>query len=279
VPFVALAGGVGRLEDDGTVAVLDIPHPGLAEVLTDCGSRSSLDRAGVRARIPLGERLATPVGPSSSIWGIGLNYRSKQEATGRALPEEPTIFLKAVGALGDNRITLPVLAPREVDYEGEIAVMIQDFLFESPPRVAASAVGAVFAANDVTARDVMRRTGSPLLAKSFPGFGQFGSVVAEPDGHGDLAAVAVRTLVNGEVRQDDRGGGMILEVGELLSYISRFSVLRPGDVILTGTPAGTGDETGRYLRGGDVVEVTVGDLPPLSSAVVEEPRDTKGSEE
>ncbi|MBO0732617.1 MAG: fumarylacetoacetate hydrolase family protein, partial [Acidimicrobiaceae bacterium] len=111
--------------------------------------------------------------------------------------------------------------------------------------------------------------GSPSLAKSFPGFAQFGVTVAAPEVLGGFERIGLQTTVNGEVRQQDTGGGMIVPVGELLALISRYTLLRPGDVVLTGTPAGTGDERGCYLAPGDVIEVTVGDLPALCSYVIE----------
>lgn len=267
--LVSLVDGVGRLEEDGSVAVVDLPYPGLAELLASGTPLYSCSNAAVRSRIPYGERLTSPVGEASAVWGIGLNYRSKQQATGRALPEHPTIFLKAPSALDGVRIPVPAQAPQCVDYEGEIAVIVGSHLLDASPEEARRAVAGVMAANDVTARDVMRTTGSPSLAKSFPGFAQFGATVVAPEALGGYDRIELQTTVNGEVRQQDTGGGMILPVGELLSLISHYTLLRPGDVVLTGTPAGTGDERGCYLAPGDVVQVTVGDLPALRSYVVE----------
>jgi len=272
VRLVSLADGVGRLEDDGTVAVLDIPYPGLSDLLADGTPLSSLSGAPARSRMPYGEQLESPVGPASAVWGIGLNYRSKQLATGRDLPEHPTLFVKAPGALDGVRIPLPSQAPQCVDYEGELAVIVGSHLLDASPSAARDAVAAVMAANDVTARDVMRATGSPSLAKSFPGFAQFGATVADPEALGGYENIQLQTTVNGEIRQQDTSGGMILPVGELLALISHYTLLRPGDVVLTGTPAGTGDERGCYLAPGDVVEVTVADLPPLCSYVVDDGR-------
>jgi 2-keto-4-pentenoate hydratase/2-oxohepta-3-ene-1,7-dioic acid hydratase in catechol pathway len=265
---VALRGGVGRLEDDGTVAVLDVAYGGLGEFLAEGEPLAWLARAAVRSRLAYGEGLASPVRPGSAVWGVGLNYRSKQVATRRRVAEQPVLFLKAPGALTGGAIALPSQAPGCVDYEGEIAVVVGRHLHDAAPDVAVRAVIGVVAANDVTARDVMRTTGNPSLAKSFPGFGQFGAVVADPESIGGFAGIEVRTTVNGQLRQHDHGDGMILPVGELLALISRYTLLRPGDIVLTGTPAGTGDELGRYLAPGDVVEVGLGDLPPLCSRVV-----------
>jgi 2-keto-4-pentenoate hydratase/2-oxohepta-3-ene-1,7-dioic acid hydratase in catechol pathway len=93
-------------------------------------------------------------------------------------------------------------------------------------------------------------------------------VFADPASLGGLDDITVSTSVNGERRQADSSAGLLLGVGELLALISRYALLRPGDVVLTGTPAGTGDESATYLQPGDVVHVAIGDLPPLTSTVV-----------
>ncbi len=267
--FVALAGGIARAEEDGSLAVLEAAC-GLAEHLAAGGRLSDLEGLSVRARIDPGEAVLAPITlPGAAVYGIGLNYRSKQLATGRELPAQPTLFVKspAARAAPGAPIVLPPSAPDCVDYEGEIAVVLTRALRDASPASAAGAAGAVAAANDVTARDVLRATGNPSLAKSFPGFGQLGSAVLDPARHGGVAALPLVTRVNGEIRQTDLGAGMLIGVAELLALLSRYVQLRPGDVVLTGTPAGTGDETGSYLVAGDEVEVSVGGLPALSSRV------------
>ncbi|MGH9091632.1 MAG: fumarylacetoacetate hydrolase family protein [Acidimicrobiales bacterium] len=269
--YLALHTGVGRMEDDGSVALLDVPG-GLAGHLALGRRLGDLDGLPAAGRLPAGEVVpGTPAPATSSTWGIGLNYRSKLLATGRTLPDRPTLFLKApaAGAAPGEPIRIPAGAPDCVDYEGEIAVLLGESLYEASPGRAAAAVRAVAAANDVTARDVMRETGNPTLAKSYPGFAQLGSAVLDPDDAGGFGALALATRVNGEVRQSDVGGGMILAVPDLLSLLSHHVVLRPGDVVLTGTPAGTGDEARTYLAPGDEVEVEVAGLPALRSAVVD----------
>ncbi|HTX62250.1 MAG TPA: fumarylacetoacetate hydrolase family protein [Acidimicrobiales bacterium] len=268
--YLALEAGIGRLEDDGSVAVLDAPatlaaYMGDGRRLDELGSRRVVARSAADDVV-----LAPIIEPGSATWGIGLNYRSKQRATGRELPDHPTLFLKAPSAAArpHEPIAIPLSAPECVDYEGEIAVVVGDHLFRASTSEAERAVVALAAANDVTARDVMRSTGNPSLAKSFPGFAQLGSVALDPHAYGGVEALELSTTVNGEVRQHDTGAGMILAVGELLALLSHYVALCPGDVVLTGTPAGTGDETKTYLVSGDVVEVRLGDLPPLRSDVV-----------
>lgn len=268
--YLALERGIGRLEADGSVAVLDADMS-LAQHLASGGRLGGLETIGVIRRCELRDApLGSLAGTTTSIWGIGLNYRSKQVATGRSLPDFPTLFLKAPSAIAapGEPISLPSAAPDCVDYEGEIAVVVGERLFEATEQQAASAVSAITAANDVTARDVLRNTGSPSLAKSFPSFCQLGSAAVDPAVLGGIGAVELTTRVNGDLRQSDRGNGLLMGVGELLALISKHAVLSPGDIVLTGSPAGTGDETASYLAPGDVVEVTIADLPALRSEVV-----------
>jgi 2-keto-4-pentenoate hydratase/2-oxohepta-3-ene-1,7-dioic acid hydratase in catechol pathway len=198
VRYVALERGIGRLEDGDIIAVLDTPLS-LADHLAAGGRLADLDGVAVMEHVPLAEAILAPLAcPSACTWGVGLNYWSKREATGRSLPERPTLFTKAPSAAvpPGGPIRIPASAPACVDYEGEIAVILSAPLFEASPDEAESAVGAVAAANDVTARDVMRATGNPSLAKSYPGFGQLGSAVLDPKAAGGFDRLTLTTLVN-----------------------------------------------------------------------------------
>jgi 2-keto-4-pentenoate hydratase/2-oxohepta-3-ene-1,7-dioic acid hydratase in catechol pathway len=270
VIYVGLKAGIGRLEADGYVAVLKSPCS-LADYLSNGGRLHDLDALPVSGRGRLGEmEPASLLHPGAATWGVGLNYWSKQKATGRDLPDFPTLFLKAPAASTQpgEPIRIPSSAPDCVDYEGEVAVVVGQTLFEATASEAAGAISAITAANDVTARDVMRSTRNPTLAKSFPTFGQLGAAVMDPDAVGGLGALELTTRVNGTLRQADSVSGMIVDLGELLALFSRHVVLRPGDVVLTGTPAGTGEESETYLGPGDIVEVSVAGLPVLRSEVV-----------
>lgn len=281
--LVALVGGIGRLEADGSVSELDLPHPSIAALLSEHGPRTALDVGGscrARRRFAPGEAPeASMLCPGTSIWGVGMNYRSKQLVTGRAQPDEPVLFAKASSSFGrpGSPIEIPAAAPDCVDYEGEIAVMVGCHLLNASGAEAGDAIVGYLAANDVTARDVMRRSGNPTLAKSFAGFGQAGCIMACVGEVNDLAGIPITTHVGGELRQQDSSDGMLIPVGDLVSLLSRYVVLRPGDLILTGTPAGTGDEEARYLAAGDTVEVRAGGLPPLVSTVVGPPAELAGT--
>jgi 2-keto-4-pentenoate hydratase/2-oxohepta-3-ene-1,7-dioic acid hydratase in catechol pathway len=282
--LVALQGAIGRIEGDGSLAELDLPFPDLAAYLADGRRFDSLSAVAARRRMPAHDApLGLAVAPRASVWGIGMNYRSKLVATGRTRQAEPVLFLKAPAAFGypGDPIVLPARGSRAVDYEGEIAVLVGAPLYEASSGQAQAGVAAVAAANDVTARDVLARTGQPMLAKSYPGFGQLSGVFADVDSLGGPDHIELSTSVNGRLRQCDTSAGMLLGIADLLAHLSCHVVLRPGDVVLTGTPAGTGDETGTYLRPGDHLEVAVGDLPPLVSLVValsSEPEQPRGVE-
>jgi 2-keto-4-pentenoate hydratase/2-oxohepta-3-ene-1,7-dioic acid hydratase in catechol pathway len=270
--LVALPGGIGQLEDDGSVAELDVPHPSLHAFLADGGSLRSLATASVRRRIVGPDAVsARPLTWAGAVWGIGMNYSSKQRVTGRSLPEHPMLFVKAAASLqpGGGAVALPAAAPTQVDYEGEIAVVIGEDLFEASARAAASGVAMVTAADDLTARDVLRDLGNPTLAKGFPGFGQLSNVFVDPETLGGLEGIPLATEVGSEVRQRDTSDGMLMSIGEVVAFLSRFVALRPGDIVLTGTPAGTGDEVGVYLAHGDTVAVNVAGLPPLVTRIVQ----------
>lgn len=266
---VTTQSGLGRIED-GAVALLDTEYPHVGAVLAEEGSLRSLASRTVRRRIPLDTAtLMAPLGRPRAVWGVGLNYTSKAARTGRALPGEPILYLAAssgVPAPG-ARVVIPGTAT-EPDYEGEIAVVVGRRLYQAAEADIWPAIAAVTAANDMTARDVMRTTGIPALAKSYPGFTPIGPSLRTPDDLPDRDAIRVRTRVNGTLLQDDTSAGMIFPIPDLLSRLSWFAALEPGDVVLTGTPAGTGQDRACFLADGDEVRVEVDGVLPLVTRVV-----------
>ncbi|MFJ6567406.1 fumarylacetoacetate hydrolase family protein [Streptomyces sp. NPDC091292] len=261
--------GLCRIED-GAAALLDTAFPHVGAVLEQEGSLQCLASCAVRRRIPLDEvTLTAPLGRPRAVWGVGLNYVSKAARTGRPLPEQPILYLAAssgVCAPGAH-----VVVPRtttEPDYEGEIAVVVGRRLYQATEAEIWPAIAAVTAANDMTAREVMRTTGIPALAKSYPGFTPLGPSLRTPDDLADRDAIRVRTRLNGTLLQDDTSAGMIFPIPDLLSRLSWFAALEPGDVVLTGTPAGTGQDRACFLADGDEVRVEVDGVLPLVTRVV-----------
>jgi 2-keto-4-pentenoate hydratase/2-oxohepta-3-ene-1,7-dioic acid hydratase in catechol pathway len=205
------------------------------------------------------EAVRAPVEPGKVV-GIGRNYREHARELGNPVPAEPVLFLKSPGAVIGP--AAPIVLPPEsarVEHEGEIAVVVGSRLRRASVEDARLAVLGVTAACDVTARDLQRRDPTFARAKSFDTFCPLGpAVLVEPV----LETLAVITRVNGEERQRGRADEMIWSIPELLAYASRMMTLEPGDVVLTGTPAGVGP-----LADGDRLEVEIPGVGVLANPV------------
>lgn len=266
---VTTGSGIGRIEG-ATIALLDTPYPDAGAVIEHAGSLEPLAECAVRARIAVDDaRLLPPLTRPRAVWGVGLNYRSKAERTGRGLPADPILYLGAPSAVvaPNSAVTIPVEQTVEMDYEGEIAVVIGQRLYRASAEDVWPCVAGITAANDITARDVMRSTSAPTLAKSFPGFSPLGASLCTLDEFADRDCISIRTWVNGELHQDDSSAGMIFAIPDLLARISWFAALEPGDIVLTGTPAGTGQDRQCFLAAGDEIRVEVGPVMPLVTTV------------
>lgn len=194
---------------------------------------------------------------------VGRNYADHAKELGNVLPKEPLLFLKPPSALiGDGEpIVLPKMSQR-VEHEGEIAVVIGKRLKAAGEREALAAIEGITCANDVTARDLQKADSQWTRAKGFDTFCPVGPRVVPLKEVGDLAALEVWCRVNGEVRQHGRAADMAFSIPMVLSYASQIMTLEPGDLVLTGTPAGIGP-----LRPGDVVEVEVSSVGVLRNPV------------
>lgn len=190
---------------------------------------------------------------------VGRNYREHIREMGHQdeAPAEPGLFLKAPNALAGPGATIPYPPfTRALHYEGELAAVIGRRMKAVPEETALDHVLGYTCALDLTARDRQKTDLQWVRAKSADGFLPLGPWI-ETDL--DPQALSIRTRVNGELRQDGRTADMIFPVAHLVAYISAFMTLEPGDVVLTGTPAGVGE-----LYPGDEVEVTVEGIGPLS---------------
>ena len=196
----------------------------------------------------------------SKIVCVGRNYRDHAKELGNEVPKDPLIFLKPPSSLigeGDTIVLPPV--SRQVEYEGEIGIIIDKRLRDARPEDAVSAIHGVVAVNDVTARDLQKADGQWTRAKGFDTFCPVGQVAGSV---GDLSNLTVVTRVNGTERQRGRASDMVFDIPFLLSWISRVMTLEPGDLVATGTPAGVGT-----LAAGDVVEVEVAGVAGVLSSV------------
>ncbi len=201
----------------------------------------------------------------SKIIGVGRNYRDHAAELGNAVPDaDPLLFLKAPSALvvGGGEIVLPSESSR-VDYEGELALVIGRRVKDWPQEQWLDALAGVCCANDVTARDLQKKDGQFARAKSFDTFCPVGPAIVSGLDPSDLA---IETRVNGTTKQSARTSQIVFPPAFLVAYISRMMTLLPGDLILTGTPAGVG-----ALSAGDLVEIEIEGVGILSNRVTAAP--------
>jgi 2-keto-4-pentenoate hydratase/2-oxohepta-3-ene-1,7-dioic acid hydratase in catechol pathway len=192
---------------------------------------------------------------------IGRNYRDHAAELGNPVPdEEPLLFLKAPSSLvtDGGEIVLPPESSR-VDYEGELALVIGRRIKAWPQERWLEALAGVCCANDVTARDLQKKDGQFARSKSFDTFCPIGPAIVPGVDASDLA---IETRVNGAVKQSSRTSIMMFSPAFLVAYVSRMMTLLPGDLILTGTPAGVGP-----LAPGDRVEVEIENVGILANRV------------
>lgn len=213
-------------------------------------------------RVPLADvRLLSPVIPRSKVVGIGRNYAAHVAEMGNELPAEPLVFLKPNTAVigPDDPIVLPPWTT-EVHHEAELAVVISRMCKYVPAARAADVVFGFTVANDVTARDRQRSDSQWTRAKGFDTSCPIGPWI-ETDL--DVRDLAVRAWVDGELRQDGRTSELVHDVPALIEYVSGIFTLLPGDLILTGTPAGVGE-----ILPGQRVEVEVEGIGRFGNPVV-----------
>jgi 2-keto-4-pentenoate hydratase/2-oxohepta-3-ene-1,7-dioic acid hydratase in catechol pathway len=215
------------------------------------GERLSLDTV----------RLLAPVIPRSKVVGVGRNYSEHAAELGNEVPKEPLLFFKpntSVIGPGD-----PIALPRQssnVHYEGELAIVIGRLCKDVPLERVPEVVLGYTIANDVTARDLQKSDGQWARAKGFDTFCPLGPYLVTDL---DPADLKLTTRLNGKVVQDGRTSQLIHDIPSIVAYVSAAFTLLPGDVILTGTPAGVGQ-----LTEGDRVEIEIEGIGTLSNPVV-----------
>ncbi|MDF5753362.1 fumarylacetoacetate hydrolase family protein [Spongiactinospora sp. TRM90649] len=213
-------------------------------------------------RHPLADvRLVAPILPSKVI-AIGKNYADHAREMGGEPPAEPVIFSKpSTSVIGPGEgIVYPGKLTERVDFEGELAVVIGRLCREVPVERATEVIFGYTCANDVTARDLQKKDGQWTRAKGFDTFCPLGPWIQTDLDPSDLA---ITTTVNGEIRQSARTSQLLHDIPALISYVTAVMTLIPGDVILTGTPAGVGP-----LGVGDEVGVGIEGIGTLSNRVV-----------
>jgi 2-keto-4-pentenoate hydratase/2-oxohepta-3-ene-1,7-dioic acid hydratase in catechol pathway len=220
---------------------------------------SGFDTTG--ERVPLSEaKLLAPVIPRSKVVAVGKNYREHAAEMGGEAPSEPLLFLKpntSVIGMGDT-IVLPPQS-QHVEHEVELAIVIGSIARNVPAKDADQVIFGYTVANDVTARDLQKSDGQWARAKGFDTFCPLGPLM---ETEFDAASATLEARVNGELRQQGHVSDLVHSIAELVEYASSVWTLLPGDVILTGTPAGVGP-----IVDGDTVEVEISGIGTLSNPV------------
>lgn len=221
------------------------------------------------------KRLA-PIEPTA-IYAIGLNYRAHAAEMKSELPEHPVVFMKSTSSVLDPED--PILLPRhlhsdQVDYECELAVVIGRQCKNASVEDALDYVLGYTCANDVSARDWQKNHGGGqwVKGKSFDTFCPLGPILISADRIPNPQILPIRTILNGEVRQESFTGDMIFSVAELISFLSGSTTLHPGTVILTGTPPGVGVAANpqRFLKPGDELVIEITGIGRLKNSVLAE---------
>lgn len=272
--------GFGLLRGDGDI--VDLAGLGYDSLRAAIAAQALQELARRAQSLPATLRLADvkllpPVPDPGKIICVGVNYgnRNEEYKDGSAAPAYPSVFPRFAGSfVGHGQAVLRPRESEQLDYEGEIAMVIG----RRGRRIAAadawSHIAGFTCANEGTVRDWVRHGKFNVTqGKNFESSGSMGPWMATADGFDPAAPMTVTTRVNGEQRQHDTTANLMFPFDELIRYISIWTTLEPGDVILTGTPVGAGVRfvPPRFLKPGDVVEVEVSGIGVLSNPVADEP--------
>ncbi|AHD11874.1 fumarylacetoacetate hydrolase family protein [Phaeobacter gallaeciensis] len=272
------AAGVGALVPGGIVDLTGKLRPDVtslkALIAADLMEAAARYTEGRSPDFTLTDAVLLPVIPDAGkILCVGLNYETHRAETKRPDAKHPTMFAR----YPDSQIAhgQPMIMPAisdKLDYEGELAVIIGRGGRCIPEETALSHVAGYACYNDGTIRDWQRHTHQFGPGKTFPGTGGFGPCMVTADEVGDYTKLPIQTRLNGEVMQDATLSDLIFPIERLISYISTYTPLSAGDVIVTGTPGGVGDrrDPPLYMKPGDVVEVEIGMLGTLTNPIMAE---------
>jgi 2-keto-4-pentenoate hydratase/2-oxohepta-3-ene-1,7-dioic acid hydratase in catechol pathway len=264
VDGLAAAAGSADLAGLRDVGDLYARGPGAVQRLRDLATGASADVPAA------GARYAAPVLRPGKIVCVGLNYADHIAESHTERPDKIVLFAKfpsCVIAHGEPIFYPPITS--ELDYEGELAVVIGRQARDVPADRALDYVGGYTIINDVSARDLQSSEPQWIRGKALDTFAPLGPVVLDAAGAPPVSELRIRTLVNGEVRQDASCGQMITGVPELIAYISAGITLEPGDIIATGTPSGVGlgMTPPGYLAPGDKVSIEITGIGELVNTV------------
>jgi acylpyruvate hydrolase len=262
----------------GTVAcrvdgdeLVELPYPDVVALLSDPGWAAAAGGGGRRHPLA-GADLDAPVRPAKVVC-VGLNYRSHIEEMGRPLPEHPTLFVKFADTLTGpyDDIVIPA-ASSEVDWEAELGVVIGRRARNVGEAEAAACIAGYTVVNDMSMRDWQWRTTQWMAGKNFEASTPVGPWVVTGDEIGDAADLELSCDVDGVTMQKARTSDLLFKPAAIVADVSRFTTLRPGDLIVTGTPGGVG--AGRnpkvFLRPGQLLETTLQGVGSCRNGMVED---------
>lgn len=230
------------------------------------------------ARVALKDvKLEAPILRPPKILAVGLNYKDHIAETGNKTPEVPMIFNKQSTAVTGPRGD--IYLPREseqLDYEGEFAVVIGRYCRHVPKNRAREVIAGYAIVNDVSVRDWQRRVPTFTMGKSWDTHCPLGPWITTADEVGDPHTLALKTWVNGELRQNSNTSQLLFNAFDLIEHVTTAFTLEPGDVISTGTPGGVAVAMNppKWLKPGDVVKIVIDKLGEIENRVIAEPEGT-----
>jgi len=263
-------GGQGRNVPSAMLAFLEQGTPALEQSRQACASW--------RGRLALADvQLEAPICRPPKMLAVGLNYRDHIEETGRPMPEVPMIFNKqSTAVIGPGAGIWRPKDSVELDYEGELGVVIGKRCRRVPKDKAATVIAGYTIVNDVSVRDWQARSATTTMGKSWDTHCPMGPYIVTTDEVPDPHRLDLKTWVNGELRQNSNTRHLIFNCFDIVEHLSTAFTLEPGDIIATGTPSGVilGMDPKIWLKPGDVVRIAIDQLGVLENPVVDEPPST-----
>ena len=214
-------------------------------------------------------QMGPPVTGSRNCFAVGLNYRNHAEESGMEIPPFPMIFTKHTSCINGPFDNIEMRSDI-VDYEAELVVVIGKQGKNISNDEAWNHVAGLTVGQDISDRSVQFHATPPQfnLGKSFDTFGPIGPILVSPDQFEDKSSLNLECSVNGELRQKDNTNDLIFDIPYIISYVSEFITLEPGDLIFTGTPAGVGATQGKLLKDGDILSTTISGIGTIENKCV-----------
>ena len=214
-------------------------------------------------------QMGPPVTGSRNCFAVGLNYRNHAEESGMEIPPFPMIFTKHTSCINGPFDNIEMRSDI-VDYEAELVVVIGKRGKNISNDEAWNHVAGLTVGQDISDRSVQFHATPPQfnLGKSFDTFGPIGPILVSPDQFEDKSSLNLECSVNGELRQKDNTNDLIFDIPYIISYVSEFITLEPGDLIFTGTPAGVGATQGKLLKDGDILSTTISGIGTIENKCV-----------